>query len=340
MPWKLLQTRTYLFGFVLIVGLGAVSYLVLGRGINSSVAEQQLHREQVFARAEASNISSFFQAFGDSVALRARLSSMERMDATTAQDLDVFVEQWRDRELIGGIVLADKYGDVRFNSNILGAPDLGASLADRDYFAWAKNETREEGEYYVGRPVVSRLGASEGDTIVPVASPVYQNTTFVGVVVASVRLGPLTKNYLELMQVSDLTDVYLIDQEGEMLYSNSFPDAIGLNIFEYLKENPFSGSQTLGNDLKNALNTMGEGKLKTSYSDPRTGKMEVHSMSYTPILLGSQNWLLVGASPIEDVGSFATPIYVRLTILLLLIILTIFLFGVISVRKDQTQKKV
>src|SRR3989344_3032300 len=92
-------------------------------------------------------------------------------------------------------------------------------------------------EYLRGEPVSSRLGATKGQLIVPVAGAVYDGESgFVGALTASVKLKPLTERYLALMKVSDETDVYLTNQRGELLYSTSAADAVGSSVFELLPE--------------------------------------------------------------------------------------------------------
>lgn len=145
--------------------------------------------------------------------------------------------------------------------------------------------------------------------IVPVAAPVYQNNAFVGVISASVKLKPLTERYLGLMKISERTGVYLLSERGEPLYSNS-------------------GSQTLSDKLKKALSTTkGEGQLSA----------EGHSIAYSPVSLGSQNWLLIVASPTRDALSSVIPFYIRQVALLLWVSLTTLLFGVIVGRKSQNK---
>src|SRR3989344_9328472 len=178
---KLLPKRMWLFWLFLVFGLGLVFYLVLGRGVDSTTTEQLLRREQAFARAGASNITTFFQMFGNSIAGFAQLGSTRDRSTNLVGNMDEFVDQWRDSGLIGGILLTDKEGVVQFNSDVMGTRDLGVSLSDRDYFIWAKKQSKE-GEYFVGQPVVSRVCASKGKTIVVVASPVYQNEVFTGVI--------------------------------------------------------------------------------------------------------------------------------------------------------------
>jgi len=305
MTWHRLSTRTAWLGLILIAGLGTVFYLVLARGAKISITQQLLQRRQTIARAEAASLVAFFQDFGDSVAVLARLGSLESRDAETLQDMEVFVEQWRDSDLVGGVVLTDRSGVVRFNANVSGTPDIGASLADRDYFVWAKQELGEGG-HFVGQPVVSRLGASRGQVIVVVASPVFQNNTFTGVIAASVRLQPLAERYLELMKISDTAQTYLIDERGDLFYGSSLPDEVG-------------------EDLKNILTVNEEGTLQT----------REHLVAYAPVKVASQNWFLVITSSADRVIDLTTPFYVREAAVLLFTSLTLVLFGIIAARESQ-----
>lgn len=314
-------------GLFLVAGLGLVFYLVVFRAAESSVTQQMFNKQQMLVKAEASNISSFFQVFGKSIAVLAQ-------SANDIGDMDAFVEQWRDSGIVGGVILTDSQGKVELNSNISGTRDVGASVADRDYFSWAKTNP-QEGRYFIGQPVISRMGPTKGQTIVPVASPVYKkNGVFNGVLVASVKVRPLTQNYLEIMKVADMTEVYLISKQGELLYGNFLPDdATGMNIFQFLKENPFSGSQILSDELKSALTMTREGSMKAAYLNPKTDKVEEHLLAYSPVSLGGQNWLLVMSSPTKEITDITVPIYFRLTALMVLISLSIFLFGIVSVKE-------
>lgn len=327
-----------MIGLLLVAGIGAVSYLVIFRGARSTITQQILSKQQILVRAETSNVSSFFQAFGNTIAVFAQRESIKNLSPDVTQDLDAFIQQWRESGLIGGVVLTDSQGIVLFNSNVLGTSDVGVSLGDRDFFTWAKTNP-EPDQYFIGQPVISRLGASKGQLIVPVVSPVYKNGVLTGIIAASVQLQPLAQKYLELMKVSDISQVYLMSKQGKLLYSNSLPDeAIGLDLFQYLEEKPFPGSQILSNHLKNVLSTNSEGSLQAGYLNPKTDKVEEYLLSYSPISLGPQEWLLVMSSPSSEVSDVVVPIYFRLTALFVLITLSIFLFGIISVREVKNQK--
>lgn len=308
MFWYIRPIRLWWIGFLAMAGLAAAFYLVLSHREEASIIGKLQRREATIARAGASNIASFFEVFGESVAVLSQLSSMESLGAKTRGDMRAFVVQWRDSGLIGGVLLTDSNGVVQLNSNVLGTSDVGISVADRDYFVWSKGMP-QEGEYFVGQPVVSRLGATKDQVIVPVAAPVYQNKTFVGAISTSVKLEPLTKRYLELMKISERTAVYLIDQRRDLLYSSS------------------GGSRTLIDNIKKILDTTKEGQLQA----------EGYSIAYSPVSLGSQNWLLIVASPVQEAFSLSVPFYIRQVAVLIWVSLTTLLFGVMVGRRGQNK---
>ncbi len=334
MNWRRLLNQKWLIGLSLLTGLGVLLFLILARGTKSTLTEQLLKRKLTIARAEASNITSFFQQFGDDIRVFAHLSSIEHRDASTVQDMDTFVELRGTSGMIWGIALTDENGVVQFNSNVSGTRDIGALLSDRDYFVWAKDQSRSDGEYFVGQPVASRLGASKGEMIVPVAAAVYQDDVFAGVMVSAVKLQPLAERFLEFMKVSDATEVYLVGEQGVIFYSDSTPDVVGSNIFELSKYTPFS-DKTVRDQLKNALKTSEEGTLQT----------KTHSIAYSPTLLVNQKWLLVMTTPGQQVEDLTLPIYVRQISILLFAIITSLLFGVVVAKEiklkrvDQSLKK-
>jgi hypothetical protein len=302
-----MPTRAWWWGFVLIAGLGLAFYLTLARVIQTTATKEFLGRQQTLARAQAANLTYFFQDIGNSTAVLAQSANIEVMES--------FVNKWVETGLIGGVILIDRNGIVQFNSSVLGTPDIGGSLVDRDYFLWAKSQVGE-GEYFVGQPVVSRLGASKGKVIIPVASPVVRDGVFSGVVVSSVILEPLTSRYLELMKISETAAVYLAKEGGELLYSSSGGVIEDLNIFDLL-----------GDGLKNILCTNQEAGFQT----------EKRLIACAPVLLDSQSWMVVIVSPAEDVTSVVTPIYIRQMVIFLLVTMGILLFGILVSREHKLQ---
>jgi hypothetical protein len=290
-----------LLSFSLVAG---AFYLILSRGASDSVTQQLMLRKQVYARANAANIGTFFDSIGKSVTLRAQLDAVERGDETTVERLDDFVGEWGDNGIVSGIILTDSKGIVTFNSGVSGIRDEGADVSDRDYFVWAKNQ-QAEGEYFVGQPVVSRLGDSEGKIVVPVASPVFKDGIFWGVLVSAVKLEPLTERFLNLMKISGQTDVYLVDNNKEILYSTP-------------------NSSLFSSDMKKKLTIGQEGQFQE----------QSRLVVYSPISLGEQGWLVIVAAPTKEVFSLAVPFYVRHAAILILTALITFIFGIIINRES------
>lgn len=152
MFWKLLPARAILIGLILAGILAVIFYLTVYRGVDLLARQQVFKKQEIMVNAQKSNLLSFFDAFGNSVALLSQLDSIKNSSSSANIRLDEFVEQWRDSGIVGGVVLTDAEGKVIFNSNISGTKDTGALLADRDYYVWAKTSP-QRGEYFVGRPV-------------------------------------------------------------------------------------------------------------------------------------------------------------------------------------------
>ena len=302
-----------------VIALGVTFYLVVGQKIEATIAQQLLNRKRIIARAEVSNITTFFEKFGNSVTVLARLSSIEASDADAVSDLDTFIEQRRDAGIIGGVVLTDKNGVVKFNSNVLGSNDVGESLADREFFIFAKDKGTK-GKYIISEPVVSKLGASKGENIVVVASPVYKNNVFAGVVASSIKLEPLTERFLGLMKISSLTEVYLVDGSGNLLYSNIASDVAGSNISTL-----FSNDSVVRDKIKNALGATVGDQFRT----------EKHLIAYSPVILGTQSWLFIISSPHSQVTDLTKPLYVRQAGLFIITATVILVLGAIAARKNQ-----
>lgn len=308
------------FAMFSIVVLGLLFYLGLGLEVESSVTKQVLSQEQMIARAEASNIIIFFQKFSESVAILAQLSSVENRSTGVVHDLEAFVELQRDGGIINGVVLTDKNGVVQFDS---GTKDF-QSISNQDYFVWAKTKG-EKGQYFISQPVISKLGVSSGESIIVVASPVFKNNVFTGVVASSVQLFPLVERFFKFMKISDLTEMYLVDVEGNILYSNFSPDEIGQNISEL-----FAGDQdqSLRDRIKNSLGATQEDQFQT----------ENHLITYAPVKLGVQSLLLIISSPTEKVEDLTRQFYIRQTAILIFTSFTILAFAAIAIRKINFEK--
>ncbi len=299
MNWRDFLARTWWIGLLGVVLVSGVFYLLIGRGFRTSFKDQIYLQQTIIARASASNIQSVIGVIGNSISLLAQSSDIRLKNATTQNAMDAFVDQWMDNGLIGGVILTDSSGVVVFNSNISGTYDTGDSVADRDYFLWASNQ-KKEGTIFVGEPVVSRLGASEGQTIVTVSSPVLVNGIFSGVVTTSVKLHPLTERYLNLMKVEEESRVYLIDSSKATLYQND--------------------TLPLSETVRNSVEVGKEGRLESA------GKLIV----YSPVNLSNQKWEVIVTTPNHLILTNTIPFHIRQAVVLVLMAVVTLGFGKVA----------
>lgn len=308
---KILQSYWILiFGLLLIIVLGTAFYAFSARGTRDKIAQQVMDKQKIISRAEVSNITIFFEKFGDGVATLAQINSVVRLNAEALNDLNVFMDQRRDSGIIGGVVLTDKEGIVKFNANVLRTSEVGESWADRQFFTWAKTEAKK-GEYYISRPMVGRLGVVQDQTLIAVASPVYRNDKFSGVVASSVKLEPLFERFFGLMKLSDQTSVYVIDETGNIVFTNSNQQTTSYQSFKEKFEDLLSSNR--------------EGQFTT----------DKYLVAYAPISLGIQKWLLINFSPIQEAVEQAKPVYIPQTAMFILTTIIIFSIGTLVGRKKQ-----
>lgn len=315
-PFKDVSIKTKYLGLLFFVILGVAGYFFVTTQVRNSVTDEFTKREQTVAAAQASNLTAFFQDFGRSMAIFAQLGSLGEEGQSAETDMEGFMSGWEESGLIGGLILANSQGVVKFNVNVTRTPDTGKSIADRDYFVWARDEG-VPGDYYIGHPVVSRLGASQGKTIVPLATPVYSSNTFKGIMSASVELEPLTNRFLGLMNISENTAVYLVGDDNRLLYTSEGIAELGSQF-------------TLFDDVsQTAIDKTQAGAVRT----------KEHLIVYSPVDLGNEKWLLVMSTPDKEIERIVTPLYIRQVAILLLAYLFVFLFGIIASRETSLMNK-
>lgn len=333
MGFKKFSSKIWLWAIVLICALSTVFYLILVRGAKFSYTEQSLNTEQVITKAQATNISSFFSLFSDSLIVLQRTIE-GKSDKQISKLMDDFVLTWAEDGLIGGVALTDKYGVVVLNSNSLGTPDIGDSLADRDFFDWAVNQ-KQGGAYYVGNHVTSRLGASKNKVIIPVAVPVFEGNEFRGVLVASVILESLTEHYLGLLRLSKFTEVYLLNESGVILFGPT-KEIIEENI-DILDPDFISGKSALS-DIATATKSNSPGSFEVNYLSPVSNRRESRVLTYQPINLKVKKMLVVVSSPLSEIAQPLKQAYLRQLLTLIFSTIVLLAFGLVIAKELSNQK--
>lgn len=323
MLWKVLSRKVISFGLLVIFIFGTGIYFIVL--LRSSINEKEyiLDKQETLLRAEVSNLNSFFSTYGRSLAQVAKRSDVDQEGEESVQlRFDDFVDQWSYTDLVGGIALTDEDGVVVLNSNIAGTRDVGGSLADRDYFLWA-SEVANNGKYFIGKPVIGRGAATAGAYVFPVASGVYSGEVFRGLVVASVKLDPLMKQFLGSMKISNDTHVHVIDGEGNIYYDLLKPDLVGSN---FLKRHH-------GLDEKLILDAIGnedKSKFITSSPNAETNSGQDHLFNFAPVALGERKFWLVMHTPYEDKSELSFPLEVKVGTALVFGLVAAVLFRVVG----------
>lgn len=316
----------FLFVFLLLIFLGFVFYLILGKGARNALVEQMLHREQSNARAGASSIATFVELVGNTLITISNSDEIITLGPQTDAFLESVMLKWKDTP-VTSIILIDKNGKVTnaVYRELLGK--VGTSVVDREYFIWAKNA--EISDFYVSVAIKSRL-RGESYYVVPVVSPIIDKEgNFNGALAFGISVDQLTDDYMNHLKISDKTEIYIIKHDGSFIYAPT-EELLGENLFEFIEEHPFLGSEFLIEKLKERLENVQEGKLEVAYPENVGTKspLKARLIAYSPVTVGDGEWILVVATPTEDALISITPIYFRQAASVLIIFLAFLGFSV------------
>jgi len=260
--------------------------------------------------------------------------------------LDDLITEFYDTPITGAIV-ADENGKVILNSNRKGIKDIGASIAERDYFSWAREA--KPGEVFAGKVVISAVGASKGQSILPLATPVFKDGKFDGVLAVGILLSDLTSFYLNPLNISDDSYVHLFDSNGVWLVSTKYPQLAGVNYFDYIRKNPYPGSDSFALEVKKLIDEPKEGKFLTDSLD-RTGQKLLVAVSPIKTNLagdkGSLYWFLAVVVPASQALLFFSQFEAILNAILLFVLFVVlsfslfFISSIYSVRKEKDEDNI
>lgn len=293
----------------------------------ASLKEQTFLREQAITRSGAKSIESFLNLTGKSLILLAKSPGVASESPKTQEVLEEFVSNWEDTPIIG-VVLSDKDGIIQYSSGKLGIVKPGTLITDRDYFVWAKNA--REGEFLVGEPILPR-GLADPQFILSLATPVYQDGEFKGVLGAAILLSELTEVYLDPLQISQGTQVYLLSSDGVVLHS-PYPKLAGENIAELLRQHSFIGNEAIIKMIEQRLHKAEEGSFELAWPASYGGtELTKYLLAYSPVRLSNQSWSLAIATPIDDTLAFYKPYRILKKVSFFIVLLFTIVFSVFIV---------
>jgi len=336
--------RAFVVFLIITLTLGILAYFYSGIQVEKRTAEQMLHREQVISRAGARSIESFISLTKKSFLVLSRNPNLFADSEKTHSVLNNFLSDWEGTPLTG-VILIDKEGKVSsVATKEITQEESEMDFSGRDYFVWARDA--DEGEVYVGQPVISRVGTTKGEFIITLATPLRYNGEFKGVLVSAILVSKLTENYLEPLKVSDQSKVYLVDSSGLVVYSDITP-ILGLNFFDYLEEHPFVGSDTIISVLRERIaNIMKEHEGKIEYIrndyDNKTN-FRKWLLTYATVNIATtakqENWILAVETPNEDALLFANMLFRYQTYVLIFCIVSIISLVVIAITSAKIRER-
>src|SRR3989338_1785381 len=296
---------------VLSVSVGSIIFWNWGKKMERSLVEQMLHREQIVARAAAQSLESFFVLAGTSLTFLSYRDAVISPGEQPQEVLNSFVEEWGNTPLVS-IALTDSEGLVVSSANRDSeVGEVGASLAERDYFKWAKDGA-EKGQVFIGDLTIGKFGSVDGKPMVPVATAVYEGSKFKGVLIAPVLISELTRVYLEPLRISEDTRAHLGESNGLML-SSFYPEFIGKNIFEFVSSNPTKGGEVFSSLLRDIIRKEDEGKFEVeAFSVGNVNPTDI-LVAVSPVHIGGEQqkslvphklWFLAVVTPKNDALAF------------------------------------
>lgn len=333
--WKpsLRSTIPFIFRFIfsipilIILIISTTAYILIGSQSTKALVEQTHDRQLHLAVSGANTVSNFINLAGSSIVHTAKI--IESSNENPQTYLTTFRQVWQNTPLVG-ISLLDKNGKIILLGNQITVPPETNDYNDRDYFIWAT--TAKQGEIFLGAPLKPRFGSKTNEFFVPIATPIFKNNTFDGVLVGSISVTELTNQYLVLLKFTDSTRIYLIDALGNMLYS-PFPQIQGINYIEYLNNNPFPGSTMIATNLQSKAKSTSPGKLNTILPNAESKILTPFLIAHAPIFALNQHWTIAVATPTKDALAFVGPIYINQLGFLIVLFLVLLILIVRATKK-------
>jgi len=322
-------------GFILITSSLVIYfsffYFIAVNKLESLFINQTYQKEELAVLSGADSIHTFLEMTENSLLLLSRNSSIVNQDAEIQKVLDEFALDWAETAILGAARF-DKDGVLRFagtNIDELLSTDDNPLIKDRDYFVWA--ETATEGDTYLGKPLMPRVGLSQLGYIFPYITPIYKNGEFDGILLLPISLSKLTATYLNPLKVSPNCIVYLIHPDGTVLASSTrHIELVGVNYFEYLRNKSYSGSEEAFQEFTKAVKKKNIGKLDLMLFSVIEKKPIRFIITLSPVIFNNKHWTLGLAVPFDDINTDLGPFKkngIMFIFLYIAIILTMSIIG-------------
>jgi len=317
---------------ILSVGLALGLYEVNKRRVEKSFKEQMLYRQELIVRTGSQMVEGFSGGVWGGLINAVKMPVFVSPGPGTQAALDGYRTQWEETALVEMIIVdvegVEQYRSSRGNQ----AYEEESFFGEREYFSWAK--TAKTGEVFWGEPIWLE---AEG-YMVPVAAALMTDNQFRGVMVFNVLLSQLIEGYLNPLKISEETRVYLLNQEGVILYS-PINELIGMNYLEILKEDSYPESERVVGQVKDVLEMKKEGRLDIKLVNVQLNKLVEYLVAYNPMRINNKDWTLGLATPVDDALVFAESLRANLVTVLMVVLLLILAFSVLLILSLRMVKK-
>lgn len=270
--------------------------------VNSAIVERAVvgateKRMLILARAGAKSVEDLLSLFGSELVILADKKEIKDFNLPKARQLMMEVILTANHPMIHQFGLISKNGILQVIANKEGERENeGNSLADRNYFQWAK--TAKKREVFLSEPIVGRSGINKGKWVVVAATPIIgDDGSFNGVLFAPIRVEELTINYIDTLKISATARAFLIDQNGDIV-SHTFRELVGKKAQEYANNKKWRGYETYL-DLVEKM-SKGEEDTKVWWFMSPDGQLKRIIGGFAPIRLGESMISVAVAIPYEE----------------------------------------
>lgn len=325
------SNRFLIFGGVFIILLSVGLYNVANKNSKELLIENVLNKEQVAVSFSADSIENFLNITSHPIVLMANhFGAVHPGQEEMSGHLQGFTSSFSSTPVKGAMV-ADEDGNIILFSDNSGVSKGTTSIASRDYFAWAKEAS--EGEIFLGKPLLAAEKVSTPGYTIPLATPIYKNGEFSGVLAAAISLSDLSEKYLLPLKLIKNSEVFLLSSEGTLLHASD-DNLIGVNFYDFLEEKPFFGSKYLAELAKEELAKETEGSANVIFPASPESKLTSMLTAYSPIKHDGTYWMLVLAIPLGEIFDTVIPFVINQLIVIAVTFITLILFVTIILKRN------
>lgn len=314
--------RNLVFFLLLVVGGIVFFYWQIGLSVQKMAEKQVMLQNRALVQAGAGFLNQFFRSVQNEFVILAQVNSVQKLEEEGTRKLFRVLagNLFEANGFLTDVVRVDKEGISRIAVNVENDhADSGVSLADRDYFLWAKTGAKT-GEVYFSQPMVGRGGLFKNQWGVVMATPVFDEGEFNGLIFLSVSIDNLIKKYILPLAYMDEVRVVLASQSRRVVAS-MVPAEIGINLEELFIQGDF---QKIAADL--SKNSSAGSLIRWCYT--AEGGREKMITSYSPVAVGEQQWLFLVSVPYKSVIDNVSFLRLFQTLALFLVLLAILLASI------------